>query len=267
MSFLQLFPPPVRPVESEGLYLREQFPSLDQAEQPFVYANFLSSLDGRIAIDSASGSTVPSDLTSDADFLLFQELQAHADCLITHGGYLRALEAGQLGNILQVDPCRFGAWRAQQGLKPQPDLVVASTSLKFNLPESLAAHQQRVFIATGEETSDQLTRDFADRGYEILRTGEHRAVDGRPLVEALAARGYRRIYLIAGPRMLETMVQDRQLDRLYLTSSHQLLGSPGFHTLIPGLKLKNPAKFKLRSLYYASGTDPGETYAMYEPEQ
>lgn len=62
-------------------------------EAPFVYGNFVSSLDGRIALmDTAGGeSYLPEALTNPNDLRLFFELEAQADCLITHAGYLRFL--------------------------------------------------------------------------------------------------------------------------------------------------------------------------------
>jgi riboflavin biosynthesis pyrimidine reductase len=63
-------------------------------------------------------------------------------------------------------------------------------------------------------------------------------VDGGQLVALLAQRGYQSLYLIAGPTMLATMICNHQLQRLYLTTNHQLLGGEHFHSLIPGAILK-----------------------------
>ena len=130
---VQLFPLPARKRRLEGLYLSESLP-LPTAGAPaneslsppaagapaLVYANFVTSLDGRIAVTDAGGaSCLPEGLTNPRDWRLFQELQAHADCLVTHGGYLRALASGTLGNVLQVGRGAGGEdlarWRGRSG--------------------------------------------------------------------------------------------------------------------------------------------------------
>jgi riboflavin biosynthesis pyrimidine reductase len=113
------------------------------AEAPFVYGNFVSSLDGRIAlVDASSGvSYLPEGLTNPNDFRLFLELQAQADCLITRGGYMRAIAAGRPDDILQVRTGKenrdLAAWRRAQGLSGQPAVVIASANLDFPMPESV----------------------------------------------------------------------------------------------------------------------------------
>jgi riboflavin biosynthesis pyrimidine reductase len=250
-------PGPARPLK--GLYLDHRIHQLGSNEAPFVYGNFVSSLDGRIAlIDSASGeSTVPKALTGTNDFRLFQELQAQADCLITHSGYLRALSEGRLGNVLQVGASGDGAdliaWREQHGLSPQPAIVVASGSLDFPLPDSISKHGQPLYIATGKAAEPARVAAWRARGCKLIFAGEGRMVEGAPLVDALGKLGYRALYLVAGPRMLETMLRNGKLARLYLTLTHQLLGGEHFHTMIPGPPLGAAGRLTLRTLYYDRG--------------
>src|SRR5215203_427981 len=154
---LPLYPEPGSAQALKGLYLNHRLFEAGSAQSPFVYANFVSSLDGRIAlVDPGSGeSYLPKGLGGGNDFRLFQELHAQADCLITHGGYLRALAGGKLGNVLQVNASGRSAdlaqWRKDNGLSAQPAIVVASASLDFPLPASIAEHQQPLYIATGEQ--------------------------------------------------------------------------------------------------------------------
>ncbi|MGH8671441.1 MAG: hypothetical protein ACREUA_05305, partial [Burkholderiales bacterium] len=116
-EILRLYPEPSMQCALEGLYLAENLHRMGSSDRPFVYANFISSLDGRIAlIDPGDGkSRVPGELTSLNDWRLFQELQAQADCFITHGAYLRTLAEGRLDDILQVgtkpESADLLAWR------------------------------------------------------------------------------------------------------------------------------------------------------------
>ncbi len=252
----RLYPAPSQEVFLQGLYLEQCIYELGSFEKPFVYANFLTTLDGRIALeDNHTGTSyLPKTMTTSDDFRLFLELHAQADCLITHGGYLRALAAGQLGNILQVGNSHNSAdiveWRRQRGLPAQPAIVVASSSLDFSLPQSISDHGQECIIATGENADSDRIAHWENQGYKVLRAGSHLQVEGAPLVSGLSQLGFRRLYLIAGPQMLDTMIRDRQLSRLYQTITHQLMGGEAFHTLLPGAQLGDLGHLRLNSLYY-----------------
>ena len=101
-----------------GLYLAHRLHELGRPGLPFVYGNFVSTWDGRIALhDARDGeSRLPEALTSGSDFRLLLELHAQADCLITHGGYMRAIAQRRLDDLLQVGTIKghedVTAWRA-----------------------------------------------------------------------------------------------------------------------------------------------------------
>jgi hypothetical protein len=96
-----------------GLYLAYQIYKPGTAEAPFVCANFLSSLDERIALEDVYQSTtyISKHLIIVSDFRLFMELHTPADCLITLAGYMRALGEDCLGNILRVRDKYLVKWR------------------------------------------------------------------------------------------------------------------------------------------------------------
>jgi riboflavin biosynthesis pyrimidine reductase len=271
-DLLQLYPPPCGSVSLNRLYLDLNLHRLGTVEQPFVYANFLSSLDGRIALeDSKNGeSYLPHQLTTDNDFRLFLELHAQADCLITHGGYLRALATGKLGNILQVG-LREGTrdlaeWRLANGLTPQPAIVIASASLDFPLPPSIREYGQKCHIATVNEADPEKVAYWQDQGVDVIFTGQCKQVGGAPLTQALGQRGYKTLYLIAGPQMLDTMLRDRQISRLFHSITHQLLGGGAFRTLTSGAEFGENGYLKLLSLYYdpSSPAHCGQWFSQFQ---
>jgi riboflavin biosynthesis pyrimidine reductase len=257
-NLIRLFPTSCPQVAIKGLYLDHQIHQLGTSESPFVYANFLSSLDGRIALEDIveGNSFVPKHLTSASDFGLFMELHAQADCLITHGGYLRALNHGHLGNILQVSNNDLQAWRHDHGLAPQPAVIIASASLDFPMHESLLNTSQAVYIATGENADRARVDYWQQQGFPVLFAGEDKLVQGAALIDELTGLGYRSIYLIAGPQMLDTMIREHQLSRLYLTISHQLLGGKDFRTLLTGEILGAEGNLTLESMFYEQNLPP-----------
>ncbi len=269
-----LYPPPFAEASLEGLYLGQRLFELGTPKRPFVYANFLASLDGRIALeDIHTGQTyLPKSLTTPADFRLFLELEAQADCLITHGGYLRALAAGRLGNILHVGAHPAAEdlvnWRRSQGLAPQPAIAIASASLDFVIPDSVRTHGQAVYIFTGEGADPVRVDAWRREGYPVIFAGPGQTVEGRRLIPMLGQLGYRSIYLIAGPAMLDTVVRGGYLNRLYQTITHQLMGGEAFRTMVPGPELGLIGHLRLRSLYYdpAGPGGAGQWFAQFDSQ-
>ena len=254
-----------------GLYLAHRLHELGSTSVPFVYGNFVSSLDGRIAVMDSVDSDALDGLTSANDFRLFQELHAQADCLITHGGYLRALAEGRLGNVLQVNATGQAAdlveWRERNGLPAQPAIAIASASLDFPVPASIAEHRQALYVVTGRAADPTRVAALRERGLQVIIAGQGTMVEGTPLVRALSGLGYKCLYLVAGPKMLETMLRERELSRLYLTIRHRLLGGERFRTLIDGPRIGEPGNLELRGLYYDSGDGHavGQWFAQFDP--
>lgn len=269
-KILRLFPGPTESVPLKGLYLQEDNHLKGSPEQPHVYANFLSSLDGRIALEDERGVPfLPKSLTTQDDFRLFLELHCQADCLITHGGYLRSLARGHLGNILKVGAHPLGAdlvaWRSVQGLEAQPALVIASASLDFPCPDPWVAPGQKVLIATGYDADPFLVRSLELRGFEVIRAGIGKRVEGGALTAALGQRGYRSLYLIAGPLMLDSMMRCGRLSLLYQTMSHQLLGGEAFRSMVPGPIMHPFGRVQLERLHYDpdSGEGVGQWFSKF----
>jgi riboflavin biosynthesis pyrimidine reductase len=271
-TLLQLFPK-VRETSLRGLYLAEELHTLGVPGLPFVYGDFVTSLDGRIALrDPISGeSHLPEALTSDSDLRLLLELHAQADCLVTHGGYLRAIARKQLDDILQVGVVPghqdLASWRQAHGLRPQPAICIASASLDFPFPDSVRRNQQQVFVVTGRQADAVRRRELEREGCEVVVAGEGSDVEGKPLVATLADRGFRSAFLLAGPRMLETMMRDAVLSRLYVTLTHRLLGGENFRSMIEGPLLQGAGRLNLTTLYLdsSSSNGTGQFFARFEP--
>ena len=281
---VQLFPLPARKRRLEGLYLSESLP-LSAAGAPaneslpppaagapaLVYANFVTSLDGRIAVTDADGAArLPEGLTNRRDFRLFRELQAHADCLVTHGGYLRALVSGSLGNVLQVGRGAGGEdiarWRADRGMATQPAVAILSASLDLPVPDSLVAHGQTVHVLTTAAAPRDRITALGEAGFEVVVTGPGPWVRGWDAVEILAGRGYRRLYLQTGPRMLEAALRDGVLSRLYLTIGHRVVGGERFDTMLRGAVLGEAGAVRLSALYLDEAADGecGQFFACFD---
>lgn len=256
-QILQIYPEPASHVPLIGLYLEEELRKEGEAlDRPFVYANYIQSLDGRIAVPSASGAgmTVPKQIANERDWRLFQELAVQADIIITSGRYLRDYASGNAQEILQVyenpEFKDLGEWRVARGLPPYPDLVVISGSLKFSLPEILTRDDRKIVVAT-IKTADQARIHELERqeGTRILIAGEEK-VAGKSLMEGLATLGYKTVFNSTGPKVQHLLLQDQMLDRLYLTQAFRVLGGSPHASIVDGPLLEPPVDFRLRKVYY-----------------
>lgn len=257
--------------ELAGLYLRDDLLIEKPAQSPLIYANFLTSLDGRIAWRDSSEADyqLPEELKSDDDFRLFLELYAHADCIVTHGGYMRSLAAGRLGNVLQIPDVDWTSyiheWRAARGLKPAPDVVILSGSLEFPWHSSLDCFSQQVHIVTGVHASESAKQKWQEQGHTVHELGASSQVDAQPLYEFLQKQAYRKVYLVAGPQLLQELLLYNYVDRFFMTFSHQLLGGGDVQTLIPNHPLGQQGNLQLQQMYMNTGnsSEVGQWYADF----
>jgi hypothetical protein len=103
-------------------------------------------------------------------------------------------------------------------------------------------------------------------GYGVIFAGRGQMVEGGLLTSRLGELGYRTIYLVAGPHMLDTMVRESRLSLLFQTISHQLMGGEVFSSLVPGPELGPFGHLKMVSLYYdqAAFKGAGQWFAQFE---
>lgn len=268
----QLYPLPPQELPLHGLYLGHAVRrAAMELGRPFVYANFVTSLDGRIAIPgpAESGLVVPKQVANSRDWRLFQELAVQADVVISSGRYLRDYASGHAQEILRVydDPqfADLAHWRAQQRLSPQPDIAVISASLDFPIPEALLAGGRRVVIFTTEQADRQRVRELEGHAGQVVIAGGS-AVTGDRLVQAMAGLGYQAIYSASGPKVLHLLLAAGMLDRLYLTLAHRLLGGDPFSSIVEGPLLAPAVGMRLHTAYHdAAALDGlGQMFLCYQ---
>ncbi|VAW75128.1 2,5-diamino-6-ribosylamino-pyrimidinone 5-phosphate reductase homolog [hydrothermal vent metagenome] len=266
---LELYPNSGQTHVLEGLYL-QQFP--EHSDQPFIYTNYITSLDGRIALPSADhlSHQVPSAIANRRDWRLFQELAAQSDLLISSARYFRQSAEKEAQAELPVglspDFDDLREWRIKQGLSPQPDIAIFSSSLDIPVKMLQTYADRTVYIITGAGADEkQITEITRETHAQIIRCGTSKQVDATQLKSVLGKLGYRRIYAIAGPSVLHALVSGNALDRLYLTTAHCLLGGQKFDTFTWGPEFSPACNLPLRALYldHQMPEGAGQTMAVY----
>jgi riboflavin biosynthesis pyrimidine reductase len=229
----QLYPLPVAERALQGLFLSHDLRQHSEASgQAYVYSNFVTSIDGRIAIPHPSGPglMVPKDIANERDWRLFQELAVQADLIISSGRYLRDWADGRAQEILQVDDPRFAdlrEWRLKRGLPPQPDIAIISGSLQFPIPDVLTAGGRRVVVFTTSDPDPGRVAEIESKAGQVIVAGD-KSVDGATLVQRMTELGYRTVYSATGPKVLHLLLAGGALDRLYLTYVNRMLGGRPF---------------------------------------
>lgn len=271
-EILRLYPAPSIALPLQGLYLRENLLQWKDLSKGIVYSNYIVSLDGRIAVEQPEDGrkTIPQSITNPRDWRLFQELAAQADALLTSGRYVRQLAEGTAQDSFPVSDAGEYAdlflWRQEQGLAPQPAVIILSKSLIIPNCEWLAGLERPVYVATGAKSDPHRREELKDCGLRVLIVGPEENAIGHQLIAKLQTEGFASIYAMAGPEVLETLLRDRLLDRLYLTQVHRLLGGRLYDTLLEGPRLEPPANFVLDSLYYDTAHESGQLFSVYQRE-
>lgn len=255
-NLVRLFPTPGADVPLQGLYLSEPFAPPAKRSASFVYANFIASLDGRISLPDPRTlkRSVPGAIANGRDWRLFQELAAGADALLTSGRHVRNLPNGVSARSFPVSSEReyedLARWRHTCGLAPQPAVVIVTASLDLPPLSPLVESGRSVYVATGSAADPRKTAAVESQGVRVLDAGDGTRVQGRRLVEALAREALRNVALIAGGEILDALIVDDVLDRLYLTFACRMLGGLAFDTLLTGTELPRAAPFTLKALHY-----------------
>lgn len=261
----RLYPGPAQPLALRGLYLGHELRRCG-GNAPFVYSNFIVSLDGRISQpDPDTGlRAVPAAIANPHDWRLFLELAAQADAQLTTSRHLRAVAAGRHGDLLLPDGIHADLlhWRSAQGLAPRPLLAAVTESLALPLDALRRVYPGPLLVLTSAAADPARVGALRAAGVEVAVVGPGPGLSGGALVAALHARGLRRIYSIGGPRVLHALLDARVLDRLYLTHALALVGGKVFDTLVTGAPLAPPFALVLRELYHDPGY--GQMFACYE---
>jgi riboflavin biosynthesis pyrimidine reductase len=196
--------------------------------RPSLFANFVSSVDGVVALgmDGESGHVISGD--SAADRFVMGLLRACANAVIVGASTLRA-SPEHLWTPARIFPSaaeHFAELRRTLGFPPEPTFVVvtASGALDPKWPALRGA-----VVATTREAESRLKSELpgsrvvafdVDPGVETERAPLPLA----PLLELLRAEGAELVLTEGGPSLVARLVAEGLLDELFLTVSPALFG-------------------------------------------
>jgi len=188
---------------------------------PRVFANFVASLDGVVALPgpAESGHVVSQD--SAADRFVMGLLRACADAVVIGAGTFRRSPAHlwQAGSIYPPAAALFAEVRARLGLQPQPKLVVVSASGALDVARPALADAVIVTSVSGASKLRPVLPPEARLvvlDLQDLRLSE--------VLARLQSEGLPRLLTEGGPSLFARMVAEQLVDELFLTTSPALFG-------------------------------------------
>ncbi|MDX1393997.1 MAG: pyrimidine reductase [Gemmatimonadota bacterium] len=265
---LPLDEPSGRPLH--GAHLDLDLRGRASATEPYVYAGFIASLDGRIALDGRAGP--PRAVANDRDWRLFMELAMQADVVLSSARYVRERSTG-LGQGLLPEPAdeRFRdliEWRGARGLPERPCVGVLTSSGDLD-PEVAAGLSEDVFVLSGARPPRDVMAGCARMGVDVVVIGADASTDavedggrleGGQIVDALTSRGHRVICSMAGPIVLHALAP--RLDALFLTVVARLVGGLSYSSLLEGPELAVPKSFTLAGAHL-DAAGPGRASQLF----
>jgi riboflavin biosynthesis pyrimidine reductase len=191
---------------------------------PRLYANFVSSIDGVVALGAMPASPSVISGRSEADRFVMGLLRACAQAVLIGAGTLRA-EPEHLWTPEHVYPEAGDAYallRRRLGLPGRPLLVVITASGEVDT--HVPALALGALIVTTDRGAKVLGRSSPASDAAIVRVGSGGAIELGGVVEELRMQGYGVILTEGGPKVVGQLARERLLDELFLTISPMLAG-------------------------------------------
>ena len=215
-----------------------------------VYANFVSSLDGVVALPSpepSSGGAISG--RNEADHFLMGLLRSFAGCVLVGAGTVRA-DGGHLwtpGYIHPPSALAFAALRQRLGLSREPELVVITATGDINPAERALESGSTIYTTPA---GYRHLRGRLPAAVRLCAMAEDK-LRISAVIEDLRSRGHRTILTEGGPNLIGQILAAGALDQLFLTLSPVLAGhGEGRLGLVEGLPLA-PEDFRWSRLLSA----------------
>jgi riboflavin biosynthesis pyrimidine reductase len=197
-------------------------------ERPTVVANFVTSLDGVVAM-SPDGGAGGGDISgfSEADRYMMALLRGLADVVVVGAGTVRVGHR-HVWTAAHVQPDlaeAFAAWRSEMWLAPQPTTIVVTASGNLDATHTgLNAPDVPVIVATTRAGADRLAALPFAPNVRIEVVGDGTRVPAGALLEVIRAAGARLALCEGGPHLFGELLRARLIEELFLTVAPQVAG-------------------------------------------
>jgi riboflavin biosynthesis pyrimidine reductase len=233
-------------------------------DRPRLVANFVSTIDGVVAIPELAQSNKLISDGNESDRLVMGLLRAFADAVLIGSGTLRAAPGGSWTPERAHPPAAdaFAELRRKLDRPPAPERVVVTGTA--SVPVSHPLFAEGALVLTTETGAAQLDGRLPE-GSTILPLGDADTVDLGAALAALRSRGHELIVSEAGPRAFASLVRAGLVDELFLTVSPVVAGRGASNArlgLVEGFEALPTQRVESRLL--SVRRDGGHLFLRYE---
>ncbi|TME75950.1 MAG: hypothetical protein E6I47_15135 [Chloroflexi bacterium] len=190
-----------------------------------VYANFVSSIDGIVALEAGtapSGGIISG--RNEADRFVMGLLRAFADAVLVGAGTVRAEGGKALWTPDYIFPAAAKAYAdLRQALKREKTSRLVIVCGSDALDPSEPALEAGALVLTTAASAKRL-RAILPKATDVRALSDSDSIDVDDIFEALHADGYRTILSEGGPQLFGELVSRDRVDELFLTVSPVLEG-------------------------------------------
>jgi riboflavin biosynthesis pyrimidine reductase len=191
--------------------------------QECLFANFVSTIDGVVAVPSLPRSNALIADGSEADRFVMGLLRATADVVLVGCGTVLGSPEGRWRAGTVFPPLAESFAELRRCLGHDGDAPVAVVTGRGSVPPDHPVLEDGAIVLTTQLGASVL-RGRIPGAAEIVVVGGEGAVDVVDAVGALRARGYGRILSEAGPRLFGSLAAAGLVDELFLTISPLVAG-------------------------------------------
>jgi riboflavin biosynthesis pyrimidine reductase len=191
--------------------------------EPRLFANFVASLDGVVAIPGQIQSSRMISGHTEADRFVMALLRACADVVLVGAGTMQSSPGGSWTAERAYPPAAalFAELRRSRHRPPRPTVAVLSGT--GSVDPRHPALKAGALVLTSERGAAQL-RGRLPRASTTLAIGADGPIDLAAAVAALRGRGHELILSEGGPTAFGALVAAGLVDELFLTTSPVLAG-------------------------------------------
>lgn len=203
------------------------------ADRPYLFANFVASVDGRATLDGNSRG-----LGEAGDLAMLLALRDVADAVLIGPGTVRVEGYARL-----VGRAERRAARVAAGLAADPPAVLISRRFELPWAAGLFAAAEQPAIVFTEAAGARVPDGVAAPVEVVVQSCAPAAV-----LATLRERGVRALLCEGGPGLLGGLLAAGVVDELFLTLAPLLTGDAAQTGIIRGPRLPDPARLELRWL-------------------
>jgi riboflavin biosynthesis pyrimidine reductase len=194
--------------------------------EPCLYSNFVSTIDGVVAIPSVPRSNALVADGSEGDRFVMGLLRAFADSVLIGAGTLAASPTGTWLPEKVYPPAAeaFAELRRELGRTERPQVAILTGHGSIDPEHPVLA--SGALVLTSDAGAVKLDGRLPEAA-SVVTLGAETTLDPARVVEALRERGHRAILCEAGPHVHGDLLQHGLVDDLFLTISPLVAGDRG----------------------------------------